>query len=78
MNQITKLSDYSTMSLIFSLFQHLSFKRRLQFFCISILMIIVAFTEIISIGAVLPFIGVLTQPERVFEFEILQPIIVTL
>ncbi|MDB3903048.1 ABC transporter ATP-binding protein/permease [Amylibacter sp.] len=41
-------------------------------------MIIVAFTEIISIGAVLPFIGVLTQPERVFEFEILQPIIVTL
>lgn len=38
-------------------------------------MILASFAEIISIGAVLPFLGVLTAPSRVFEHSLAQPLI---
>ncbi len=38
-------------------------------------MLLASFAEILSIGAVLPFLGVLTAPERVFEHAAAQPII---
>jgi len=34
-----------------------------------------SFAEIISIGAILPFIGVLTVPEKVFGHELMQPLV---
>jgi ATP-binding cassette subfamily B protein len=41
-------------------------------------MIIVSFAEVISIGAILPFLGVLTSPELVYQNAFMQPIIQTL
>jgi len=38
-------------------------------------MILASFAEILSIGAVLPFLGVLTVPARVFEHPAIQPFI---
>ncbi len=38
-------------------------------------MVLASFAEIISIGAVLPFLGVLTAPERVFALPLTQPLI---
>jgi ATP-binding cassette subfamily B protein len=38
-------------------------------------MLLASFAEILSIGAVLPFLGVLTAPERIFELPLAQPII---
>lgn len=38
-------------------------------------MLLASFAEILSIGAVLPFLGVLTAPERVFEYAAAQPFI---
>ncbi|HIK79665.1 MAG TPA: ABC transporter ATP-binding protein, partial [Porticoccaceae bacterium] len=40
-----------------------------------VLMIFASFAEIVSIGAVLPFLGVLTAPTRVFEYPAIQPFI---
>lgn len=40
-----------------------------------VLMLLASFAEILSIGAVLPFLGVLTAPERIFEMPVAQPII---
>ncbi len=40
-----------------------------------VLMIVASFAEIISIGAVLPFLAVLTAPERIFQLPAAQPII---
>jgi len=40
-------------------------------------MIAVSFFEIISIGAVIPFLGVLTSPESVFEYPLIQPLLQT-
>jgi ABC-type multidrug transport system fused ATPase/permease subunit len=38
-------------------------------------MLLASFAEILSIGAVLPFLGVLAAPQRVFENPVLQPVI---
>lgn len=38
-------------------------------------MIFTSFSEILSVGAVLPFLGVLTAPERVFDHSFAQPIV---
>jgi len=41
-------------------------------------MLLTSFSEILTIGALLPFLGVLTAPDRVFEHPIAQPLIQTL
>lgn len=57
------------------LWHHISPRRRGQFGLLLILMIIASFAEIISIGAVIPFLAVLTAPERIFQMPIAQPVI---
>ena len=38
-------------------------------------MIFASLSEVISVGAVLPFLGILTAPEQVYQFPLMQPII---
>jgi ABC-type multidrug transport system fused ATPase/permease subunit len=57
------------------LWQYIDPRRRGQFGLLLVLMLLASFAEILSIGAVLPFLGVLTAPERVFELAAAQPII---
>jgi ABC-type multidrug transport system fused ATPase/permease subunit len=38
-------------------------------------MVLTSFAEVFSIGSVLPFLGALTAPERIFELPLAQPII---
>ena len=38
-------------------------------------MIIVSFAEVVSIGAVLPFLGVLTSPEKILAHGLTQPVV---
>lgn len=38
-------------------------------------MIVASFAEVVSIGAVLPFLGVFTAPEQVFQHRLAQPVI---
>ena len=64
--------------LIGRLWRHISPRRRGQFGLLLVLMILASFTEILSIGAVLPFLGVLTVPGRVFEHPAAQPFIQTM
>ena len=61
--------------LLARLWRHISSRRRRQFGFLLVLMLIASFAEILSIGAVLPFLGVLTMPERVFEHSLAQPFI---
>lgn len=55
-------------NLLVRLWFHLSSRRRGQFFLLSGLMLLSAFAEVISLGAVLPFLGILTAPERVYAY----------
>ena len=47
----------------------------MQFSLLFIVMIITAFAEVISIGAVLPFLGALTAPDQIFAHPVSQPLI---
>ena len=60
-------SSGSLPNLLGRLWHHLSRHRQLQFILLLCLMLISAFAEVVSLGAVLPFLGILTAPERVFN-----------
>ncbi len=53
---------------------HLSSRRKKQFFVLLVLIILSAFAEIISLGAVLPFLAVITAPETIFGEPYIQPL----
>jgi len=53
---------------------HIPKKRKVQLSALTLLTIFVSLTEIISIGAVLPFLGALTAPEKILEIQFLQPL----
>ena len=54
-------------NLLVRLWRHLSRRRRRQFGMLMGLMLVSAFAEVVSLGAVLPFLGILVAPEHVFN-----------
>ncbi len=57
------------------LWQHITHHRRVQLGMLFILLVIASFSEIFTIGAVLPFLGVIADPEQVFNNTELKPFI---
>jgi ABC-type bacteriocin/lantibiotic exporter with double-glycine peptidase domain len=57
------------------LWQHIGLRRRQQFGLLLLLMLFASFAEVLSIGAVLPFLSVLTAPDRIFVMHAAQPLI---
>ena len=53
------------------LWRRLSPRRQHQFGLVLGLMVISAFAEVVSLGAVLPFIGILTAPNRVLNYPLI-------
>lgn len=66
------------LQLLSRLWNHLSRRRRSQFGLLLVLMVFASFAEVISIGAVLPFLAMLTDPARVFAHPNAQLFIETL
>lgn len=50
-------------------------RRRAQFGLLTLVMFLTSLAEVFSIGAVLPFLGVLVDPERVFAHRYTRPLI---
>lgn len=65
----------STLFLLKRLWKHISKKRHNQLRMLLILMIFSSIAEIVSIGTVIPFLGILTSPEQIFNNDYLQPVI---
>ena len=65
--------DVST--LVKRLWNHLSNRRRVQLGALLLLMGGASLSEIVSIGAVIPFLGVLTSPNWLFNHPLAQPLI---
>ncbi|CAK27095.1 ABC-type multidrug transport system, ATPase and permease components [Synechococcus sp. RCC307] len=61
-------------ALLLSLWSHLSRKRRRQVIALVGVMIISGFAELISLGAVIPFLAVLTNPGSAFDLPIVSAI----
>jgi ATP-binding cassette subfamily B protein len=57
------------------LWVHVAPRRRKQLGLLFALVVITSFTEVVAIGAVLPFLAVLSKPETVFSHELAQPLI---
>ena len=53
-----------------------SYKRKL--FLLLIFMFLTSILEVVSIGAVVPFLGALTAPQEIFDHHLAQPLIVFL
>ena len=62
-------------NLLNRLWHHISPRRRGQFALLLVLMILASFAEILSIGSVLPFLAILTDPASVFAHPSAQPVI---
>ena len=65
----------STYKLIVKLWAHLRNRRQKQFLVLLFLMLTGSFAEMVSIGATLPFLGVLTSPELVYNHDLMKPFI---
>ena len=69
------MQDSSLRHLLRRLWTHINPERRVQFGLLFLVMVLTAFAEVISIGAVLPFLGALTAPDQIFTHSIAQPLI---
>ncbi|HKQ13587.1 MAG TPA: ABC transporter ATP-binding protein [Steroidobacteraceae bacterium] len=67
--------EHALLSLYARLWKHVSRRRRTQLAALGALMLVGTFAELVSLGMVLPFLGVLTAPERAFEHVAAQPLI---
>ena len=59
-----------TVRLVLRLWRHLSPRRKRQFAIVTVLMILSAFAEVLTLGAVIPFITVLVNPEKVMQIGV--------
>ena len=61
------LKSGGLLELMWRLAAHLSPQRRAQGVVLTVLMLLSALAEVVTLGAVLPFLGVLIAPERVYK-----------
>ena len=61
--------------LLLRLWHHLGPRRRTQYAFLMALMLVSTFAEMLSLGAVVPFLGILISPERVFASPYVQDLV---
>lgn len=59
---------------IYRLWRNLSKRRRRQFLLLALLLLVSALSEVVSLGAVLPFLSVLVAPEKVFSMPVVHDV----
>ena len=65
-------SQRSTFSLLVGIWSHLSNRRRLQLGLVLLVMFASGGAELLSLGAVLPFLVILSDPEKLLQQEFVQ------
>ncbi len=65
----------SLTSLIIGLWHRFSRRRQYQFILVLGLMVLASLAEVVSVGAIVPFLAVLTAPDSVFTHALAQPLI---
>lgn len=62
------LSTQSFYILFYRLWYHITLKRRKQFYLLLFLTILGSFAEVVSLGAIFPFISIITEPDKTLNF----------
>lgn len=65
-------------NVIKKLYSHVSKQRKLQFKIVIGATILASFAEIVSLGAVVPFIAVVTQPDKIFSYPFMEEFALTI
>ena len=69
------MNEPTLLQLLYRLWKKINDRRRLQFGLLFLFMIVASFAEVLSIGALLPFLATLTDPERIYGHPYAQPLI---
>jgi len=72
---LKKVLNVNTIKNFKNLWMHLNKRRRFQYKILLLIMIISSLAEMISIGAIVPFLAILTTPEKVYENEATKTIV---
>lgn len=72
---LNQSQSQSLFQLLRRLWRHIDSKRRAKFGVVVLLMILASFAEVVSIGAVLPFLGALAAPDWAFSHPFAQPLV---
>lgn len=67
--------DPTLPQLLTRLWGHFTIQRRGQLGLLFVIMVLASLAEVVSIGAILPFLGAVTAPDRVFLHPMAQPLI---
>ena len=70
-------NDNNIIYLLKSLWLHINQKHKSLLIALLFVMVFAAFSEVLSIGTVIPFLAVLTNPDQVFNYEFLHSIFVS-
>jgi len=73
-----KVSSVGLFTLLAQLARHISPRRQYQFMLMLGLTLVSSLAEVVSLGAVVPFIGILTQPEKVFNAPLISGVVQSL
>jgi ATP-binding cassette subfamily B protein len=68
-------NNVSLISMLIALWHKLHLKRKKQFVGIALLMVLASLSEVISIGIIFPFLGMLTAPEKIMDYSSVQTVI---
>jgi ATP-binding cassette subfamily B protein len=72
MTLATDQHPQSTRSLLRGIWGHLSRRRRLQLGVLLLVMLASGLAELVTLGAVLPFLAVLSDPQRLWQQPLIQ------
>tara|TARA_Y100000817_G_scaffold308099_1_gene295349 strand:+ start:220 stop:1986 length:1767 start_codon:yes stop_codon:yes gene_type:complete len=67
---VKEQNNISIIQNLIKLWSFINKKRKRHFYLLLLLMIISVFAEILSLGSVIPFIGVLTNPDKIVEINL--------
>ena len=70
-----KTKDTHYIHLLIKLWSHLENKRKFQIYGLFVLVLITSCAEVFSIGSALPFLAILTSPEKVLQYKFLSGLI---
>ncbi len=71
----TGVSEQAIFGLLLRLLRHISRRRQYQFMLLLGLILVTAVAEVVSLAAVLPFLGILTAPEKVFNYPLVAGVV---
>ena len=64
-------TQQSSRALLYGIWQHLSKRRRIQLGLLLLVMLASGLAEVFSLAAVLPFLAVLSDPQRIWQQPVL-------